>query len=150
MYLKSMPQNPQGRPRTPSTSSIQLGCVFISQVSNLEKNGKSSLKLRLLHTQILRWLFWLAVILGVKSEEGSSEIKFWHFFSLIFFQFFGCRCCADVDNILYSILFYNDLHFKIIKYTAAVADKTNTCTLYVGLNLAFLRVAVSATCMSNG
>ena len=51
--------------------------------------------------------------------------------------------------MLHSILFYNYLHFKIVhyvKYTAAVADKTKYN--YVGLNLAFLHVVVTA--MLNG
>ena len=51
--------------------------------------------------------------------------------------------------MLHSTLFYNYLHFNIVhyvKYTAAVADKTKY--KYVGLNLAFLHVVVTA--MLNG
>ena len=69
----------------------------------------------------------MVLILGVKLEEEIT-IKFWHFFSLVLFQYFGSRLCADVENMLHSTLFYDYryLHFMIVKYTAAVADKKNT------------------------
>lgn len=89
----------------------------------------------------------MVLILEVKLEE---EIKssYATFLALFYFSTSG-RLCADEENMFHSILFYNYLHFKIVhyvKYTAAVADKTKY--KYVGLNLAFLHVVVTA--MLNG